>query len=69
VELRIYDITGALVHEARLEGAPRIIDGKYAYEYTWDGSGAGSGVYIYTAVAKKKGEPDIRVLKKLAIVR
>jgi hypothetical protein len=69
VEMRIYDVAGDLVHETRIEQAPQVINNKYAYEYAWDSSGIASGVYIYVVVAKKSGETDIRVMKKLAVVR
>ena len=69
VEIRIYDIAGSLVHEARLDGVPAIVDGKYAYEYSWNASGVASGVYIYVAIAKKSGAQDLRVRKKVAIIR
>ena len=69
VQLRIYDISGQLIHEAGIEDQLKIIDNKYAYEYAWDVSGTASGTYIYVVVAKKAGEQDIRVMKKMAVIK
>ena len=69
IELRIYNVTGDLIHEARFPDRPMIINNKYAYEYSWDSSDVASGVYVYTAAAKKSGEKDLKVTKKLAIVK
>jgi len=73
VEIKIYDIAGDFIHQTRLEQQPQVVnDGQgpqYAYEYTWDTSGIASGVYIYVVVAKKNGETDLRVMKKLAIIK
>ena len=69
VQIRIYDVSGGLVHEASLSDAPAVIDNKYAYEYRWDTSGVGSGVYIYAITTKKSGFPDIRASGKSAVIK
>ena len=69
LEIRIYDIAGDLVHNARIDSQPVVVDNKYAYEYTWNTTGIASGVYIYVGVAKKAGKADIRVIKKLALIK
>ncbi len=69
VEVRIYTLTGNLLHDAVLTSPPPIIRGQYAYEYTWDTSRVASGVYLCSATAKKSGEKNIRVLRKIAVVK
>ena len=69
VEFRIYNVAGELVHQDRVDYRPTIVNNKYAYEYTWDTSGIASGVYIAVIQAKKGGEQDIRVMKKIAVVK
>ena len=69
VEIRVYNITGELVSEVRLDGIPHIIDGKYAYEHPLDLSGGGSGVYLYSVAARKAGEQDIRIRGKMAVIQ
>ena len=69
LDIRIYDVSGEKVHEARIDSPPKIINDKYAYEYTWNTSGIPSGVYIYILIANKQGEKDIRVMKKLGLVK
>lgn len=69
LEVKIYDVSGNLVHQAKVEQQPQVVGGKYAYEYSWDASGAASGVYACVMVARKSGEADIKVTKKLAVVR
>ena len=69
VEIRIYEITGALIHEVKLTDQPHVINSRYAYEYRWDISNASSGGYIVVVVAKKSGENDIKIIKKLALIK
>lgn len=69
VEINIYDIAGDLVHSSEITDKPEIINGKYAYEYRWNVSNVPSGVYIYLIRAKKSGEKEIKVVKKLAVVK
>lgn len=70
IDINVYDISGDLVHSKELSSAPNmILKDKYAYEYEWDVSDTPSGVYVYNICAKKQGEKDIVVSKKLAIIR
>ncbi|OGS27689.1 MAG: hypothetical protein A2297_00335 [Elusimicrobia bacterium RIFOXYB2_FULL_48_7] len=69
VELKIYNIAAELVHSANISDTLQIINNKYAYEYTWQANGVASGVYIYYIDARKQGEKNIRVVKKLAVIR
>jgi len=70
VEIRIYDVAGDLVNSEELAGSSwQIVEGKYCYEYTWDISQFASGVYIYWIKAKKSGYSDIKVRKKLAVIK
>jgi len=69
VEINIYDIAGELVHSSEITDKPEIINGKYAYEYRWNVSNVASGVYIYLIRARKSGEKEIKVVKRLAIVK
>jgi hypothetical protein len=68
VDIRIYDIAGDQIASVQL-GTPSIIDNKYAYEYDWDISDIASGVYSYMAQAKKAGEQEVRVMKKMAVIK
>ncbi len=48
VKIRIYDLKGALVQAASLEGAPRAgANGQQAYEYVWSVGSVASGAYPY----------------------
>jgi len=70
VEIRIYDVAGDLIHSKELLGNQwTTVGGKYCYEYTWDISDVASGVYIYCIQAKKSGYPEIKVKKKLAVIK
>ena len=69
VEINIYDIAGELVHSSEITDKPEIINGMYAYEYRWNISNVASGVYIYLIRAKKSGEKEIKVVKKLAVIK
>lgn len=72
VTLRFYDLTGKLVHEARLSDIPKIInDGQgpeYAYEYLWD-QDMPSGSYLCSVRVRKDGHPEWSRLIKLAVIR
>ena len=68
-EIQVYDASGESIYQSRLLEAPGVIEGKYAYEHPWDISGVPSGVYIYSVTAKKAGERDLRIVKKLAVIK
>ncbi|MBI4667765.1 MAG: T9SS type A sorting domain-containing protein, partial [Elusimicrobia bacterium] len=73
VELRIYDISGELIHETTLDVPPQVIDDgqgpQYAYEYPWDASRVGSGVYVYVIQSFKAGEGTLKKMGKCALVK
>jgi len=69
VEFEIYNIAGEKVHSGFMENQPAIVNGKYAYESKWDVRGTASGVYIYLVRARKAGESEFRVMKKLAVIK
>ncbi|MFA5139711.1 MAG: hypothetical protein WC728_10805 [Elusimicrobiota bacterium] len=75
LDIRIYDISGGLVHSASLAGPAPLVDdgsgrgGVSSFEYRWDVSGVGSGVYIYVLTAHKGGSGDIRKSGKLAVIK
>ena|GEM_PF-2193313 len=72
LSIRIYDVSGRLVHSGGIEGPPGTVnDGQgleYAYEYVWEGRIA-SGVYFYAIEARKGGQASIRKSGKLGVVR
>jgi len=72
LSIRIYDVSGRLVHSGGIEGSPGTVDDgqglEYAYEYVWEGRIA-SGVYFYAIEAKKAGQGSLRKTGKLAVVR
>ena len=71
VTLRIYTVSGRLVHEREITGTPPIIDDgngqSYAYEYAWTGH-IPSGVYHYAVTAEKGGQ-KLRAKGRFAVVR
>jgi len=73
VEVRVYDLSGDLIHEAAIDGAPAIVnDGQgpqYAYELPWDVSGEGSGVYLFSVKAARSGSPDLKTVGRVAVVK
>lgn len=72
VSLRIYDISGELVHTAELSEMPGVLrdaeGARYAYEYKWDVSGVAPGVYICMAEGEKDGE-RLKKIFKLAVLK
>ena len=72
LEIRIYGVSGNLVHQANIAGPPAIIDDgqgpEYAYEYVWEGY-IPSGVYIYVVEARKQGAGSLKKASKLAVIR
>jgi hypothetical protein len=72
VELKLYDVSGDLVHETTLSGAPRLIDDgqgpQYAYEYQWDVRNAGSGVYIFS-VTSRQGDKTLKKTGRCAVIK
>ena len=75
VDIRIYDVSGDLVHSAQLTSPPRAIDtgnGKgpqFTQHYARNVGGVGSGIYLYAATAHRSGQADIKRIQKLGVVR
>lgn len=74
VSVRIYDVNGRKIHEASSSSSAVVDDGngkgaQPTHDMTWDTSGIGSGVYTYVVTASRAGESDIKVAKKLAVIR
>lgn len=71
VELRFYDDSGHLVHEASISGTPQTLnDGQgpqYAYEYTWNEIIPG-GTYVCAVRVRKNGGALLRTQIKLAVI-
>jgi len=66
VKLKIYTITGELVHEKDISSFYN--SSKNAYEYTWDTSGKASGVYIYLVEATKNGK-TLKKTGKIGLIK
>lgn len=74
VAIRIYDISGRLVHSGSVS-SPQIVDdgngkgSQYTYDYVWDTGGAGSGVYLFAITAKKAGSSPIQKTGKVGVIK
>lgn len=69
LRVRFYDLTGRLVHQAELGGAPQVgVNGKRAYEYAWSLGGIAAGGYIYVVEGKLGGQTN-RAMGKIAVLR
>jgi hypothetical protein len=70
VDVRIYDVSGQILHETTLTSPQVVDDGngpQYAYEYTWN-EDIPSGTYIF-AMNAKKGSDGLKKISKLAVIR
>ncbi|HCC47151.1 MAG TPA: hypothetical protein DEQ38_03410 [Elusimicrobia bacterium] len=72
VELKIYDVSGDMVHETVLAAPPQLIDDgqgpQYAYEYPWDVRNVGSGVYIFSMTARR-GDKTLKKTGRCAVIK
>lgn len=66
---RIYDISGDLVFEARIDTEIKVIHGKPTYEYPLDPTRFKSGVYLGVVTAIKDGKETIRQHYRFTVVR
>lgn len=66
---RIYDVSGDLVLEGRLDGAPVVGDGKVAYEMKLATEKLRSGVYIGVVTAEREGKQAIRRQYRFTVVK
>lgn len=77
VSVRVYDLSGRLVHESsdfRNRGGIDVNDGsgngsQYTFEHTWDVSGVASGVYKYVVTGHKAGAGDISATGKVGVIK
>ncbi|MFA6093943.1 MAG: hypothetical protein WCU88_12170 [Elusimicrobiota bacterium] len=73
LKIRIYDKSGAKVHDATVQGPTGLIDDghgpEWAYEYTWDVSGVAPDVYFFFVEARSPGLEPVRKTGRLAVVR
>lgn len=69
VTIHIYDIAGMLIDKVEITGYPQIINDRYAYEYRWDIGDVASGVYLCSIRAIKKGFSDVKVVRKIAVLK
>lgn len=72
VDLKVYDVSGDIIHETTLSYTPQLIDDgqgpQYAYEYTWNVKGVGSGVYIFS-MTSRQGEKTLRKAGRCAVIK
>ena len=69
LQIRAYDLAGALIHRADLTGPPGTgVDGKQAYEQIWYLGGIAAGAYIYVVEGKLGGQSN-RAMGKIAVIR
>jgi hypothetical protein len=69
VALRIYDVAGDLVYEARITDQPQAIRGKSAYEHALDVSRFKAGVYVGVVSADKAGKETLRKTFRFSILK
>jgi hypothetical protein len=74
VSVRVYDLSGRLVHDSSLRDAGSLDDGngfgaQFTFEHAWDVSGVGSGVYVYIVTGRKAGAGDIRATGKIGVIK
>jgi hypothetical protein len=69
VTTRVYDISGDLVFEARIDANHVVVNGKPAYEYMMDLNRFKSGVYNGVVTAEKAGKDVIRKKFKFTVVK
>ncbi|MBI4064568.1 MAG: hypothetical protein HY401_09765 [Elusimicrobia bacterium] len=71
IEIRVYDMSGEMVWERSLHGAPQTLDRgegiQYAYEYPLD-QDLPSDVYLYVIAARKGGE-SLKKTGRFSVVR
>lgn len=75
VSVRVYDLSGRLVHESsdfRNLGKYDDLNGygsQYTFDHVWDVSGVGSGVYNFIVTGHKAGAADIRANGKVGVIK
>lgn len=66
--VRVHDLSGELVHEGSVDGAPSDLGGARGYRYRWDAAGAASGVYLIAVEVQGAGGSAHRMVRA-AVVR
>jgi hypothetical protein len=75
VSVRVYDLSGRLVHESSdFTNRGGFDDGngfgsQFTFDHAWDVSGAGSGVYRYVVTGHKAGAGDISETGKVGVIK
>jgi hypothetical protein len=74
VEVRLYDVSGALVRSGRVSGGSVLDDGngsgpQWTFDYAFDTGSVASGVYVYAVTAHKDGSRDLHKTNRLAVIK
>jgi hypothetical protein len=69
VTVRIYDISGDLVYQGRVDENQLLVNGKPSYEHAMNSSKFKSGVYNGVVTAEKAGKDIIRKKFRFSVVK
>jgi hypothetical protein len=69
VSTRIYDVSGDVVFEGRIDESPIVTDGKIAYELPLNPALFRSGVYIGVVTAERSGRETIRRQYRFTVIK
>ncbi len=69
ISFRLYDVSGTLVYEGRIEEAPSLIGGKNVYEHVLPAKKFRSGTYHGVVTAEKSGHDPLRKKFSFAVVK
>lgn len=69
VTARIYDVSGDLVFETRINGEPIVVDGNLAYEVPLNANLFKSGVYVGAVTAKREDKETIRKSFRFSVLK
>jgi hypothetical protein len=69
VTTRIYDVSGELVYETRIDSEITVVNGKPCYEYKLDQANLKAGVYIGVVTAQKQGKETIRKRYRFTVIK
>jgi hypothetical protein len=69
ITTRIYDVSGDVVYEGRIDNEPILVDGKLAYELPLDKKLFRSGVYIGVVTAQRSGRETIRRQYRFTVIK
>lgn len=68
ISVRIYDVSGELVYESKINESPQVIRGSSAYEHTIDAT-LKPGVYLGVVTADKAGKDSVRQNFRFSILK